>query len=231
MMTVFLNTINDTASWLVLASSKFIYDYQTLVTGVLAVGAAYYGASPVWRQLRDSNLQTQIMLREGLAERLHETEERTARVSKEIDDGLWKAQELTSDPHGDAPRISEQDAFGLEQMIEGRLNWYLVTLRDTETAYVEDAKRELKKALDSLTDTLSDIHWPAHNDQSGEDYSKTDEEWAEVLQKAETGKSSVAQKVSDAWEANRALKSAHEKWIGELRKRISRLDLRIAHDN
>ena len=101
----------------------------------------------MWRQLKDSNLQTQIMHRETLAIRLREAEERAARVAKAIDDPLWKAQDVTSDPEGEPLEISEHDAFGVEQMIEGRLDWYLVTLGGTEDAPVEAAKAALKVAL------------------------------------------------------------------------------------
>ena len=156
-----------------------------------------------------------------------EAEERAARVAKAIDDPLWKAQDLSSDPEGEPLEIGEHDAFGVEQMIEGRLDWYLVTLEGTEDAPVEMAKAALKTALKDLTDTLSDVHWPAHNDQSGEDSSMTDEEWADVLRKASDGKMQATEKVSAAWKANRALKDAQQATINRLRKQIAALDLSI----
>lgn len=141
-------------------AGTFIYNYQTLITGVLAIGAAWYAGAPVWRQLKDSNLQTHIMHRETLAIRLREAEERAVRVAKAIDDPLWKAQDVTSDPAGEPLEISEHDAHGVEQMILGSLDWYLNTLEGTEDAAVEEAKAALKAALKDLTDTLSDVHWP-----------------------------------------------------------------------
>src|SRR5687767_10483627 len=100
-------------------AGTFIYNYQTLITGVLAIGAAWYAGAPVWRQLKDSNLQTRILHREALTIRLREAEERADRVAKAIDDPLWEAQDLTSDPAGEPLEIDEHDAFKLEQMIEG----------------------------------------------------------------------------------------------------------------
>ncbi|WP_156404692.1 hypothetical protein [Sphingomonas sp. Root241] len=211
-------------------AGTFIYNYQTLIAGVLAIGAAWYAGAPVWRQLKDSNLQTRIMHRETLAMRLREAEERAVRVAKAIDDPLWKAQDVTSDPAGEPIEISEHDAHGVEQMILGRLDWYLTTLVGTEDAAVEEAKAALKAALKDLTDTLSDVHWPAHNDQSGENYSMTDEEWAEVLQKAEDGKKLATAKVSAAWKANRALKDAQQASIDGLRRQIAALDQSIARN-
>jgi hypothetical protein len=226
-----LVTICSTAIAFGYAVGQWIYDFQTLITGVLAIGAAYYATRPVWRQLKDSNLQTRIMHRETLAVQLREAEERAARVAKAIDDPLWLAGQLTSDPEGEPIKIGEEDAHGVEQKIRGRLDWYLVTLRDTEDTKIEEAKATLKAALDSLTDTLSDVYWPAANDQSGEDYSLSDEKWAEMLRKAEASKTLAAEKVSAAWGANRALKAAQEAWIHHLRQQIARQDIGIARDN
>lgn len=211
-------------------AGTFIYNYQTLITGLLAIGAAWYAGAPVWGQLKDSNLQTRIMHRETLAIRLREDEERAARVAEAIDDPLWKAQDVTSDPAGDPLEINEHDAFGVEQMIRGKLDWYLVLLEGTQDTRVEQAKVALKEALKELTDTLSNVHWPAHNDQSGEDYAKTDEEWAEVLQKAKDGKTQAPEKVRAAWKANRVLKAAQEAVANELRQQIARLDQSIARN-
>ena len=137
---------------------------------------------------------------------------------------------MTSGPAGEPLEITEHDAHGVEQMILGRLDWYLITLEGTEDAAVEEAKAALKAALKDLTDTLSDVHWPAHNDQSGEDYSMTDEEWAEVLQKAEDGKKLATAKISAAWKANRALKGAQQASIDGLRRQIAALDQSIARN-
>lgn len=211
-------------------AGNFIYNYQTLITGVLAIGAAWYAGAPVWRQLKDSNLQTRIMHRETLAIRLREAEERAARVAKSIDEPLWTAQRVTSDPVGEPIEIGEHDAHGVEQMIQGALDWYLVTLEGTEDAPVEAAKTALKAAIKDLTDTLSDVHWPVWNDQHGEDYSMTDEQWAEVLQRADEGAKQASAKVSAAWKANRALKDAQQGTIDGLRKQIATLDQSIARN-
>lgn len=225
-----LETIADGAIAVGYAVGHWIYDFQTLITGAAAIGAAWYAGAPVWRQLKDSNLQTHIMHRETLSIRLREAEERAARVAKAIDGPLWNAQDLTSDPEGEPLEIGEQDAFGVEQMILGTLNWYLVTLAGTEDARIEEAKVSLEAALKDLTDTLGDVHRPASSDQHGEDYSLTDEEWSEVERKAKEAKKDAGNKVSAAWAANRTLKSAQETVISELRQQIARLDQKIARN-
>lgn len=223
-------TTSHLLSALLAGAGNFIYNYQTLITGAAAICAAWYAGAPVWRQLKDSNLQTRIMHRETLAARLREAEERAARVAKAIDDPLWKAHDVTSDPVGEPVEIGEHDAHGVEQMILGTLDWYLVTLQGTEDAQVEDAKAALQAALKDLADTLSDVHWPAHNDQSGDDYSMTDEEWAEVLRRAKEGKTAATEKVSAARKANRVLKDAQQASIDGLRRQIAALDQSIARN-
>lgn len=117
-----LATITEGAIAVGHAVGHWIYSFQTLITGAAAIGAAWYAGAPVWRQLKDSNLQTHMMHRETLAMRLREAEERSARVAKAIDDPLWTAQRVTSDPAGEPVEIGDHDAHGVEQMIHGCLD-------------------------------------------------------------------------------------------------------------
>lgn len=205
-----------------------IYDFQTLITGVLAICAAWYAATPVWRQLKDSNLQTTIMYRETLAQRLREAVERAARVAQAIDGPLMEAGRLTNEPWGEPIEIDEHTAFHLEQTIGKQLDWYLVTLIDTEERRIEDAKKQLKTAIDDLIETLNAIHWPAHNDQHDEDYSFSDEEWRDILSKSEESRSLASVKVSTVQQAYAALRGAQRLYLQELRQKIGQLDQRIA---
>lgn len=206
----------------------FIYDFQTLIAAVIAIGAAWYAGSPVWQQLKDSNLQTYIMQRDTLAARLIEAEQRVARVAAELEGPLRQAQRVTMDASGEPIEVLPYDAFGVAGMLEGCADWYLVTLRGTEGDAVEKAKNELKQALDDLRATLSDVHWPVHNEQMCEDHNFTDVEWAEVERKAKEGAVIANEKVSTTLAANRALRTAQNHAIDEIRKRISRLDHRIS---
>ncbi|MEH6791751.1 hypothetical protein [Parasphingorhabdus sp.] len=223
-----LATVSDSAVAVGCSIGHWIYNFQTLITGAAAIVAAWYVGAPVWQQLKDNRLQTQIMHRETLAVRLREAEERAARVATAIDEPLLQAQRLTSYPQGEPREVGPHDAFEMMRILEGLLDWYLITLRGTEDASIESAKSELSEALDGLSRTLNSVHWPDHNDQSGDDYCLTDEEWAEVLRKADEGKTLAAKKVNEAWKANRALKAAQQTGTNELRQQIARLDQTIA---
>jgi hypothetical protein len=213
-----------------LASSagNFVYNFQTLLTGILAVGAAWYAGAPVWRQLKDSNLQTQIMRRDTLAMRVTEAEERAKRVAQSIDGHLNDAQRATLEPWGNPKDLGPHAAFDLELRLSDCLDWYLVTLQGTESAAVEAAKAALKTSLDDLTTTLCNIHWPDHNDQSGEDYALTDEQWGEALRLSAEGEKSASGKVASVAKAYRDLKSAQQSDVDGLRTKIAQLDQSIA---
>lgn len=209
-------------------SEFFVYDFQTLITGLVAIGAAYYAARPVWRQLADSNLQTKIQHRETLASLMREAQDRFGRVHKSVADPLVELDRLTVDPVGNAEAIGAEDAFAIEQRLQGELDWYLVGLRATEAETIETAKVALKEAMDDLLRTLNDVHWIVHNEQHDEDHSIPDAEWAEIVQRSEKAELLVSEKGAAVRTAMRALEAAQRQWTADLRARIAKLDLAIA---
>ena len=73
------------AMWMSLKGlSQFIYDYQTLLTGMAALAAAYIAAKPVWRQLRLTQTQANGVLREMLLQRQSEVQSATATLSEMV---------------------------------------------------------------------------------------------------------------------------------------------------
>jgi hypothetical protein len=88
---------------------QFIYDYQTLIVGAGAIGAAYVAAKPVWRQLELTQTQANGVLREMLLQRQAELkkaqEASTEKVGKIVND---LADGVEVDGH--ILRISEHDA-------------------------------------------------------------------------------------------------------------------------
>lgn len=205
-----------------------IYDFQTLIAGVLAIGAAYYAARPVWRQLKNNDLQTRILHRETLASLLREAQERFARVTKSIAEPMSDLDRLTTDPAGETIAIGGHDAFAIEQRLYGELDWYLIDLNATEADDIEVAKAGLKMALDDLLRTLNDVHWVEHNEQHDEDHSIPDEEWAAIIVRSQEAETLAADKAAVARRAMRALGKAQGAWLTALRGRIAKLDLEIA---
>ena len=205
----------------------FIYDFQTLLTGLAAIGFAIVAGIPVWRQLKDTNLQTRISHRETLATLLRDALRRYQRVDKSIRDPLTAAHRVVYDPVGQPEVIGPEDANGLENMFHGALDWYLVVLADTEHSDIETSKVILKAALDRLIETLSDAHWADHNEQHDEDHNFSDEGWAEILLRNSAAKVEAAERVSEVDAAYRQLQDVQQNWVQSLRKQLARLDLRI----
>jgi hypothetical protein len=145
--------------------SCFVYDFQTLLIGAAAIIVAIFAGIPVWRQLRDTNLQTRISHRETLVNLLRDVLRRYEKVDQSIREPLLVASRATSDPDGEAVEIGAEDANHFEQTLPGALDWYLVVLADTEHSDIETRKAALKTALVKLGDTLNDAHWADHNDQ------------------------------------------------------------------
>ena len=67
-----MSTCSEASRYFLTSIGCFIYDFQTLLTGAVAIGVAIVVAIPVWRQLKDINLQTRISHRETLANLLRD---------------------------------------------------------------------------------------------------------------------------------------------------------------
>ena len=204
------------------------YDFQTLLTGTAAIAVAILAGIPVWRQLRDINLQTRISHRETLATLLRDAQRRYDEVEQSIAKPLSNASEATRDFDGVALEIDAHTAFQLEQQLRGVLDAYLVVLADTEHVEIEVRKVALKATLDHLVDTLRDAHWADHNDQSDEEYNISDDEWVTVVARCAQAKIEASVRVGEVETAYRKLREAQQRWVQSLRAQIAKLDLQIA---
>lgn len=204
-----------------------VYHFQTLLTGAAAIGVAIIAGIPVWRQLKDTNLQTRISHRETLAGLLREALRRYEKVDQEMKQPLSVAVDVTSDPEGEPVEIGTHDANGVENMLNGLLSWYLVVLKGTENAEIETAKAALKTALDDAVETLGDAHWADHNDPEDPDLDISAEKWEEIVERCAAAKIEASSRINDMDSAYRALKRAQQNWVDALRRQIAKLDIEI----
>jgi hypothetical protein len=211
-----------------MSAACFVYDFQTMLTGMMAIIVAIIAGVPVWRQLRDTNLQTRISHRETLATLLRDALTRYEKVDQSISKPLLAASERTRDAIGEPIAINPHDAHHLEQMFYGELDWYLVVLADTEHPDIEARKTAFKAALGGLIHTLNEAHWAEHNDQHDEDHSFSDARWKQILARCDEAKMEVAARVSELESAYRELCQAQQVWVRSLRNQIAKLDLQIA---
>ena len=205
----------------------FIYDFQTLLTGMAAISVAIVAGVPVWRQLKDTNLQTRISHRETLATLMRDALARFGKVAGVMREPLSMADRLTFYPDGEPMEIEAEGAHHLEQSFHSVLDWYLVILADTEHADIEVRKVDLKSAIEKLVSTLSDAHWADHNFQQYEDHNFTDEEWGNIEARCAAAKIEASARVSEVSKAYRALIDAQQSWVRSLRVQIAKLDRQI----
>ena len=220
-------TCSQTSQCILTTVGCFIYDFQTLLTGIVAIGVAIVAGIPVWKQLKDTNLQTRISHRETLATLMRDALARFGKVETAMREPLSMADRLTFHPDGEPMEIEAEGAHHLEQAFHGVLDWYLVILADTEHADIEARKLELRSAIEKLVSTLSDAHWADHNFQQDEDHNFSNEEWAEIEARCATAKIEASSRVSEVSKAYRALTEAQEVWVRSLRGQIAKLDRQI----
>ncbi|MCT8269090.1 hypothetical protein NYQ83_17575 [Afifella sp. JA880] len=179
-----------------------IHEYQALLAGLVALFAAYVTARPVWRQLDRMSLQTTLMHREFLDERQSTLRARWRRESKkltsfsdEVKTGIGWTRQYNKE-------INPHWAFDQEKLTR-RLIVELESYRtdNRDPALVEAAIDEVIEALRRLADTMGAIHIPASEDQSGPDHCFSDEEWNDLINRADVAEQELdglASEVSSA---------------------------------
>jgi hypothetical protein len=176
---------------------SFIYDYQTLIAGALALAAAYFAAKPVWRQLELTQTQSNGVLREMLLHRQVEVQQARAALMANVGSKLFDLDHALG-CQGDGEFISEHDAFGNDQILSQSISWLRTGYHWRDRSRVEAARAELIDKIDTLLQILEAIHAPAHTDQHDEDRSISDEDWAAFLARGVAAKGEVAGAVGAA---------------------------------
>jgi len=203
-----------------------LYDYQTLVTGVAAVGVAYLASRPVWRQLRDSNLSAMIGHRETLNAILREKLALHHRVSEEYHKGMEGIIRVTSGYNGEDVPLRGQDACNV-QFSRRLLVWYLTDRLGTESEEIEASKAALEQAIQTLADSVDVVALPTYADiYDHEIPADFDHDAAEKAGQIESEKTAV--KVAMVSAAYGEMSRAHRALELSLHRRIGQLDLRIA---
>ncbi len=205
-----------------------IKGYQSLIAGLIAIGAAYMTAKPVWRQLRSMSVQTAMVHREFLAERLRVLEARRHWLMTRLD------------------RYSDEVGQRMMEMreLEGRLNVHWIFERSQTTASLigvleEDRKAQrdptpvasaleaVLEALRQLYETMEAIHRPQSTDQAGEDYAYTDEEWARIHAKGKQADERLDAEVTTFERALSGLRTALQTELDGLRDSLQAIDARL----
>jgi hypothetical protein len=201
-------------------------DWQTLAVGILAVGAAWWAARPVYRQLRETETQSNATLREVLGPRVAELErnkDRALAPGREAVAGLLR--EFHEMDEAELADFSEEGAFHHWQVVGSAADEYKkFRARRVDVPSIEGQKEAVSVALAHLEERLDDIHRPASMGQEGDDYAFTDQEWEAIEQRGEAARQVLPDAVRQWNQASDALAKAYDDEIARLRRRIVELD-------
>lgn len=200
--------------------------WQTLIAGAVALLAAAITVQPVWRQLDRMGVQTNTVFREFLQERLRNTTLRR----KWLDDHLQKfrnevGQRLNEMQELDGGKINIHWVFERAQItgtLVSDLRRYQIERRDP--VEIENCINDVIEALVVLEARCDTIHRTHSSDQSGEDWSISDEDWAGMKAAGIEAEGLVG---SDALAVNQAVDCLEERFEEEqrsLRERLRRVD-------
>lgn len=208
---------------------SWLKDWQTLLTGGLAILAAYITVQPARMQLLHMAVQSSIMARDDLAVRLQETEKRRTYLLSETDKlvGAW-IRIWPNDPDDD-PQITAEWAHHTEQLT---YNLRRIVREDharlQDPSGLNDIKLRLVDRLGALEKCLYAIHAPesVHFDdpelgltaqQIADEKARVDAEAAEAL-------GQVASKFADVRRSREELRIGFRQRVVSLRKRLRAID-------
>ena len=157
--------------------------WQTLITGALALGAAYYAGRPVYRQLALMRAQNNVMVRETIGHMIQQldahrdrVQEITAKRLTDVHSAIYRF-----DNYGETKGIDEwaHQQHGEFVSAESELKALFVTSHDVEA--VEERKADLLAAVNDLSGILWDIQAPHYEFMFPEDCNWSDEERATAV--------------------------------------------------
>ena len=147
---------------------QLIYDFQNLITGLLALVAAYITTRPMRRQLAFMAMQSAVMTRGEIAQALSDVESRR----REAKPHREKVSRLESQLYGDEGEpvpVSDQwaeSAGAAARAFRRHVKQDRNELRDPSALNVK--KRELEQALETLERCLARIRVHTPSDLHGE---------------------------------------------------------------
>lgn len=208
---------------------QFLYNWQTLLTGILALGAAIWALRPVYGQLILARAQNDAVLRERVGEMIVQLDAHSAEpgevLSKrmtEMHTGLhhfefrdkdYKFDEWCGEQH------SEFMSAGYE--LKG------LFARSHEVDAIEARKAELLAAISSLSGVLWDVHAPDYFDRDPEECSWSDEELKAAISRSIEARDEIEDNASKVSAACGQLRQAFAEQRGSLVRRLRVIDDRL----
>lgn len=206
---------------------KLIYDWQTLITGVLAVIGALIAARLVWRQLRSMEIQSALMVRDTLVTRV-------ATIETRRDTTHQKMRTITAEfmgrlhPYDDGegpPDINPIWADEAEQITDGVVSFLAAHQETSLDGELIDAKRKVAiQQAKALSDCLNKISAPTRADLAGPELGLTEEDIAAIQEDGAHAERDLESHISAVAKGADDLDAVFETRLKQLRSRLRRID-------
>ena len=195
---------------------RWLYDWQTLITGLVALAAAYVATRPVWRQ-------ASLAILDRLEARADTLESKRRRTGELITSVSFPSQSGIHDDDKE-PDINPHVAFSAQQQVDT----IIAQLgRDIETSVdgnLIDSKRAgAVRQCEALSKSLWAIHAPSSADFGGPDGPGMDEEMA-YIEAGKRAERDLIDRFVDVSKAGRVLDEAFAEKITQLRDRIRQIN-------
>ena len=208
---------------------KLLYDWQTLVTGLLALLAAFIAARPVWQQIRSLRIQSAVMARDTLIMRIAAMESRQTTTRENID-RITRDFMRTIHPseYEAVPDINPQWAHAAEQVVDEVIGALTVLQETSLDGELIDTKRQttIQQAKD-LSACLFEIHAPYSGVLDDPELNLTKEQIAAPTADATRAEGNLEQRISAVQKSGAELDAAFKASLERLRDRIRQIDVLV----
>lgn len=204
----------------------WVHRWETLITGFMALGAAFVALQPVRKQLALMRAQNNVMVRETIGHMVVALDAQRARMNEIVAKPL---SEIDGDieyheQYGPPPSIHEwySAAHSKANGLFRHLRSLFVQSQDAEI--VESSKDALLEAVEKLADTLSDICQPIYATIHVTEYEWSDEQEAAANAKAGVAEHQLEAVVDAVSTAVRDLREAYANQRAVLVRRLRVID-------
>lgn len=200
-----------------------VKDWQTLITGGMAIIAALIAAHPVRKQLTIMAIQSSIMSRQVLSDRLlasqkrrSETKETIKSITQEFDRDFYFDEDAPSNPHW---------AFEAESKVRRAMEILLSQQRSkADSKEVEAARTSVIQAATALEECLYEIHAPYSGLLDDPEIALTEKERVEIFEKSELAPIALSNRITSLSLAMEALESSFLDDEEKMKSRIRSID-------
>lgn len=201
---------------------KWLYDWQPLITGIMALVAAYVAARPVRQQLSMALLDRLEARVDALESRRRQLRELIGSITSTF------LSQLDIYDDGQQPDIINPHwAFNAEQKVGEAIQRLKKSLETSRDGNLIDSERAATiQKCEALSECLWAIHAPSSADFGGPDGPKLDEQ-ATYIEEGKCAERSLLGHIIDVSQAGGKLGEAFEAKIIQLRTRMRRIHRRM----